>query len=76
MVPEEAGSQSTENHRSEAVDASLGLHVARRDGLCAQAEGERRVEGDLDQEVIDDDHQAVRYANPGREDRDENGCCK
>ena len=42
---------------------ALGLQVALRDDLGTQAEGERRVEGDFDQEVIDDYQHAVRQAS-------------
>ena len=70
---ENAKSQRAESGRRSAIDIHLGPHVAPGDNLGAHAEGERRVERDLDQEVIEDNNETVSDTDSGRKDRDENG---
>ena len=76
MTPEQVESERTENRCREAIDVRLDLHVARGNQPSAEEEGKRGVEHDFDQEVVDDDHEAVRGTKPVREDGDENGSCK
>ena len=67
----EADSQGAEDCSRNSIDVRHGLHVAPGDQPRAQAEGERGVERDLDEEVIDDDHQAVDRSDAEREYGDE-----
>ena len=67
-----AAEQDPNPERAE-VDPGLGPQVARGDGFRVQAEGERRVEREFDQQVIEGDHHAVREAQATGKDRDEDG---
>ena len=64
--------QRSENEGCNTVNIGFGLQVALRNHLCAHAEGQGRIEGHLNQEVIDYNHEALSDRKASRKHGYEN----